>query len=204
VIEAPLVGDFNIDNLLSVFAALLALEVSPTAALEALARVTAPPGRMQAIGAEGQPLVVVDYAHTPDALAKALAAARLHCKGRLILVFGCGGDRDRGKRPQMAAIAADLADGIVVTDDNPRTESPEQIAAQVVAGLPAARHAEIIHDRAAAIRAALASAGAEDVVLVAGKGHEDYQIIGAERRPFDDAQQVRVALGLASPAMERG
>jgi UDP-N-acetylmuramoyl-L-alanyl-D-glutamate--2,6-diaminopimelate ligase len=204
VIEAPLVGDFNIDNLLSVFAALLALEVSPTAALEALARVTAPPGRMQAIGAEGQPLVVVDYAHTPDALAKALAAARLHCKGRLILVFGCGGDRDRGKRPQMAAIAADLADGIVVTDDNPRTESPEQIAAQIVAGLPAGRHAEIIHDRAAAIRAALASAGAEDVVLVAGKGHEDYQIIGAERRPFDDAQQVRVALGLASPAMERG
>ena len=204
VIEAPLVGDFNIDNLLSVFAALLALEVSPEAALEALARVTAPPGRMQAIGAEGRPLVVVDYAHTPDALAKALSAARLHCRGRLILVFGCGGDRDRGKRPQMAAIAADLADGIVVTDDNPRTESPEQIAAQIVAGLPAGRYAEIIHDRAAAIRAALASAGAEDVVLVAGKGHEDYQIIGAERRPFDDAQQVRVALGLAPSAMEQG
>jgi UDP-N-acetylmuramoyl-L-alanyl-D-glutamate--2,6-diaminopimelate ligase len=204
VIEAPLVGDFNIDNLLSVFAALLALDVPPTAALEALARVTAPPGRMQVIGAEGQPLVVVDYAHTPDALAKALAAARLHCRGRLIVVFGCGGDRDRGKRPQMAAIAANLADGIVVTDDNPRTESPAQIAAQIVAGLPNGRHAEIIHDRAEAICTALASAGADDVVLVAGKGHEDYQIIGAERRPFDDAQQVRVALGLAPSAMGQG
>ena len=194
-LEAPLVGDFNADNLLSVLGALLALGTPLADALAALRQVSAPPGRMQAFGGAGQPLALVDYAHTPDALAKALRAARAHCAGRLKVVFGCGGDRDRGKRPQMAAVAAELADEVLITDDNPRTEPPEAIAAEVAAGLPAGHRARILHDRGAAIRTALASARADDVVLVAGKGHEDYQIIGTERRAFSDAAVVRAALG---------
>jgi UDP-N-acetylmuramoyl-L-alanyl-D-glutamate--2,6-diaminopimelate ligase len=137
---------------------------------------------------------LIDYAHTPDALAKALQAARAHCAGRLVVVFGCGGDRDRGKRPQMAAVAAALADEIVITDDNPRTEAPGVIAADIAAGLPAGKPARIVHDRAAAIRGALAAAGADDAVLIAGKGHEDYQIVGIERRAFSDRAEARAAL----------
>ena len=199
-LEAPLVGDFNADNLLSTLGALLALGTPPAEAVAALRQVAAPPGRMQAIGAPGRALAVVDYAHTPDALAKALRAARLHCAGRLHVVFGCGGDRDRGKRPQMAAVAAELADSILITDDNPRTELPEAIAAEIAAGLPAGRAASIVHDRAAAIRTALADAHPDDVVLIAGKGHESYQIVGTERRPFSDAAEVRAALGVPAAA----
>jgi UDP-N-acetylmuramoyl-L-alanyl-D-glutamate--2,6-diaminopimelate ligase len=195
-----LVGDFNADNLLSVLGALLALDTPPAAALAALRQVAAPPGRMQAIGGAGQPLALVDYAHTPDALAKALRAARAHCAGRLIVVFGCGGDRDRGKRPQMAAVAAELADAVLITDDNPRTESAAAIAADIAAGLPAGHAVRIVHDRAAAIREALQAARADDVVLVAGKGHEDYQIIGTERRAFSDAAVVRATLGVGAGA----
>jgi len=200
-LEAPLIGDFNADNLLSVLGALLALDTPPAAAVDALRQAAAPPGRMQAFGGTGRPLALVDYAHTPDALAKALRAARAHCAGRLWVVFGCGGDRDRGKRPQMAAVAAELADEVLVTDDNPRTESPAAIAADIAAGLPAGYAAHVVHDRAAAIRAALGAAGADDVVLVAGKGHEDYQLIGTERRAFSDAAVVRAAL---APALEAG
>jgi UDP-N-acetylmuramoyl-L-alanyl-D-glutamate--2,6-diaminopimelate ligase len=199
-LEAPLVGDFNADNLLSVLGALLALDTSPAAALAALRQVAAPPGRMQAIGGAGQPLALVDYAHTPDALAKALRAARAHCAGRLTVVFGCGGDRDRGKRPQMAAVAAELADAVLITDDNPRTESAAAIAADIAAGLPAGYASRIVHDRAAAIREALQAARPDDVVLVAGKGHEDYQIIGTERRAFSDAAVVRATLGVGAGA----
>jgi UDP-N-acetylmuramoyl-L-alanyl-D-glutamate--2,6-diaminopimelate ligase len=196
-LEAPLIGDFNADNLLAALGALLALGTPLSDALAALARVTAPPGRMEAVHAAGRPLALIDYAHTPDALAKALQAARAHCAGRLLVVFGCGGDRDRGKRPQMAAVAAALADEIVITDDNPRTEAPGVIAADIAAGLPAGKPARIVHDRAAAIRGALAVAGADDAVLIAGKGHEEYQIVGAERRAFSDRAEARAALAAA-------
>ena len=195
-VVVPLVGDFNVDNALLVLGCLLSMDVPADAAVAALARGQAPSGRMEAFGGGTRPLAVVDYAHTPDALAKALRAARAHCAGRLHVVFGCGGDRDAGKRPQMAAIAAQLADAIVVTDDNPRTESPEAIVADILRGLPAGVAATVQHDRAVAILGTLQAAHAGDVVLVAGKGHEDYQIVGEERRPFSDQDVVRAALGI--------
>jgi UDP-N-acetylmuramoyl-L-alanyl-D-glutamate--2,6-diaminopimelate ligase len=200
-LRLPLVGDFNVENALVVLGCLLALEVPVDDAVEALARCGAPTGRMETLGGGERPLAIVDYAHTPDALAKALRAARAHCSGRLHVVFGCGGDRDAGKRPQMGSIAAQLADVVVVTDDNPRTESPQRIVADILAGLPAGAGAEVVHDRAAAIRDTLALARAGDVVLVAGKGHEDYQVVGIERRPFSDQAEVRAALGLAAPGV---
>jgi UDP-N-acetylmuramoyl-L-alanyl-D-glutamate--2,6-diaminopimelate ligase len=190
----PLVGDFNVDNLLTVVAVLLDWDVSLDDVLRAMARVHATPGRMEAFGGAEAPLAVVDYAHTPDALQKALSAARHHCRGRLTVVFGCGGDRDAGKRPLMGAIAAELADDILITDDNPRTESPEAIAAGIGAGIPAGKPYRIELDRARAIREAIDDAGADDVVVIAGKGHEDYQIYGNERRAFSDQKVVRAAL----------
>ena len=193
-LSCPLLGDFNVDNLLTVIAILLDWELPLEQVLGAIARVQAAPGRMETFGGAPAPLAVVDYAHSPDALHKALAAARAHCRGRLVAVFGCGGDRDPGKRPLMGAIAAELADDIVLTDDNPRTESPEVIAAGIVAGIPAAKAYRIELDRGRAIRDAIAQARDGDVVLVAGKGHEDYQIYGQERRPFSDQAVVRAAL----------
>jgi len=160
--------------------------------LRVLSRVHAAPGRMETFGGTHAPLAVVDYAHTPDALRKALSAARAHCSGRLVVVFGCGGDRDPGKRPIMGAIAAELADDVVITDDNPRGESPEVIVAGIAAGIPAGKPYRIEHDRGRAIRDALIDAADTDVVLIAGKGHEDYQIYGRERRAFSD-QKVAVA-----------
>jgi len=196
-LESSLIGDFNVDNLLTVLAVLLAWELPLASACGALARCPAPPGRMQAEGGHGLPLALIDYAHTPDALAKALRAARAHCLGRLWCVFGCGGERDRGKRSEMGRIAASLADEIIVTDDNPRREDPDAIVTAIIEGIAAAgggARSRVIHDRAAAIGSALARAGARDVVLVAGKGHEDYQIIGSERRAFSDAAVVRRVL----------
>jgi UDP-N-acetylmuramoyl-L-alanyl-D-glutamate--2,6-diaminopimelate ligase len=193
-LSCPLVGDFNVDNLLSVVAVLLDWDVPMEQVLRAIARVHAAPGRMETFGGTGSPLVVVDYAHTPDALQKALGAARAHCRGRLRVVFGCGGDRDPGKRPMMGAVAAEAADDIIITDDNPRTEPPEAIAAGIGAGIPAGKPFRIELDRARAIREAVAEANESDVVLIAGKGHEDYQIYGHERRPFSDQQVVRSAL----------
>jgi UDP-N-acetylmuramoyl-L-alanyl-D-glutamate--2,6-diaminopimelate ligase len=149
---------------------------------------------METFGGPQAPLAVVDYAHTPDALRKALSAARAHCAGRLVVIFGCGGDRDAGKRPLMGAIAAELADDIVITDDNPRTESPQIIAANISSGIPAGLPFRIELDRARAIRDSLADAGPADVVVVAGKGHEDYQIYGSEHRPFSDQKVVAEAL----------
>jgi UDP-N-acetylmuramoyl-L-alanyl-D-glutamate--2,6-diaminopimelate ligase len=194
-LTCPLVGDFNVDNLLTVIAILLDWDLPLDAALRTLSRVQAAPGRMETFGGSRAPLVVVDYAHTPDALQKALSAARAHSQGRLIVVFGCGGDRDPGKRPLMGGIAAELADDIVITDDNPRTESPQAIAAEVSAGIPTGKPHRVQLDRARAIREAIAGASEQDVVVVAGKGHEDYQIYGQERRPFSDQQVVRAALG---------
>ena len=141
-----------------------------------------------------QPVAIVDYAHTPDALDSALRAARAHCTGRLLCVFGCGGERDRGKRPLMGQVAESLADELYITDDNPRGEDPARIVADIVGGLRHPERATVQHERAAAINAALAAAVAGDVVLVAGKGHEDYQLAGGVRRAFSDVEQVRAAL----------
>jgi UDP-N-acetylmuramoyl-L-alanyl-D-glutamate--2,6-diaminopimelate ligase len=195
LLRLPVIGDFNVDNVLTVLAILLSWDIPLARAVQALAQSHAPPGRMEIIaGSPGQPLAIVDYAHTPDALAKALRAARAHCRGKLHVVFGCGGERDRGKRAPMGRLAAQLADRITVTDDNPRGEAPQAIIADIEAGIPPATSYEIVHDRAAAIRAALLACDAGDVVLIAGKGHEDYQIYGAERRPFSDQSVVRAVL----------
>jgi UDP-N-acetylmuramoyl-L-alanyl-D-glutamate--2,6-diaminopimelate ligase len=190
-----LIGEFNVDNVLTVLAVLLAWNIPLTQAAQALEQCRAASGRMEMFGGRGMtPLVIVDYAHTPDALAKALGAARLHCRGQLRVVFGCGGDRDAGKRPLMGRIAAELADDIVVTDDNPRTEDPAHIVADIVAGIAGAAPTVVEHDRALAIQMALQRSVPDDVVLVAGKGHEDYQIYGRERRPFLDQAIVTAEL----------
>jgi UDP-N-acetylmuramoyl-L-alanyl-D-glutamate--2,6-diaminopimelate ligase len=186
-----LIGEFNVDNVLTVLAVLLAWNVPLREAAHALARVHAASGRMEMFGGRGRsPLAIVDYAHTPDALAKALRAARLHCRGQLRVVFGCGGDRDAGKRPLMGRIAAELTDDIVLTDDNPRSEDPRRIVADIVAGVAQGAPLTIEHDRALAIRMALQRSAPDDVVLIAGKGHEDYQIVGSERRAFRDQTVV--------------
>lgn len=191
---SSLVGDFNVDNLLTVLALLLDWGLTPEQTAQALARVHPAPGRMETFGGGRAPLAIVDYAHTPDALRKALAAARAHCRGRLAVVFGCGGDRDTGKRPLMGGIAAELADDIVITDDNPRSEKPESITQGIAAGIPAGHPYRVQHDRGRAILEALVDAGVNDVVVVAGKGHEDYQIYGDERRMFSDQKVVAAAL----------
>ena len=197
-IASPLVGEHNVMNLLGAIGVGLALGMDRAVIAGALAGVSAAPGRFERVEA-GQPfLVVVDYAHTPDALERVLATARklLTGGGRLAAVFGCGGDRDRGKRPIMGAIAARLADRAWVTSDNPRSERPEAIVAEIVAGIPEAdRDRHVAEpDRRAAIRAALTWAEQGDVVVIAGKGHEPYQIIGAEVLPFDDRAEARAVL----------
>jgi len=199
-LRSPLLGEFNADNLLTVLALLLGLGVELGAACEALAQCRAPAGRMETLGGGDLPLAVVDYAHTPDALQKALSALRVHTPGRLWCVFGCGGERDTGKRAAMGGIAARLADHVVITDDNPRSEDPAAIARAILDGMPRADRAEVIHDRAAAIAGALARAQPGDTVLIAGKGHEDVQQIGGQRLPFNDLQVARAALGTRSAA----
>ncbi|MGH8201254.1 MAG: UDP-N-acetylmuramoyl-L-alanyl-D-glutamate--2,6-diaminopimelate ligase [Steroidobacteraceae bacterium] len=199
-LNVPLIGEFNADNTLTVLAVLLTWGIPMAAAAAALESCRAAPGRMEAFGgSDAAPLAIVDYAHTPDALAKALRAARRHCRARLRVVFGCGGDRDPGKRPMMGRIAAELADELVVTDDNPRSEPPEQIVADILAGIPRGAATRVEHDRARAIRATLERSGAEDVVLIAGKGHEEYQIYGSERRPFSDQSVACAALEAMRP-----
>jgi UDP-N-acetylmuramoyl-L-alanyl-D-glutamate--2,6-diaminopimelate ligase len=197
-VELPLrlMGEFNVDNALTVLAVLLAFGIPLRSAAQALTRVRPASGRMEMFGGRGRsPLAIVDYAHTPDALGNALRAARLHCRGQLRVVFGCGGDRDAGKRPLMGRIAAELADDIVLTDDNPRGEDPRRIVADIVAGVTPGAPLVIEHDRALAIRMALQRSSPDDVVLIAGKGHEDYQIRGSERREFRDQAIVADELG---------
>lgn len=144
---------------------------------------------MECITAPNKPMVIVDYAHTPDALEKALQAARLHCEGELWCIFGCGGDRDAGKRPLMATIAEKLTDKVIATDDNPRTEDNQKIMADIVKGF--SKPQQIIHNREEAIKTAIEQAKATDVILIAGKGHEDYQIIGTEKLHFSDQETAR-------------
>src|SRR5438874_234651 len=190
-----LMGEFNVDNALTVLAVLLAWNIPLTEAARALSASRAASGRMEMFGGRGRtPLAIVDYAHTPDALANALRAARLHCRGQLRVVFGCGGERDAGKRPLMGKVAAELADDLIVTDDNPRSEDPARIVADIVAGVPPRAPLVIEHDRSLAIRMALQRSGPEDVVLNAGKGHEEYQIHGGVRRAFRDQAVVSAEL----------
>ncbi len=194
LLRSRLVGEFNAENLLAVLGVLLGWNVPLQQALAALALCVAPPGRMESFGGGKQPLVLVDYAHSPDALAKVLDASRAHARGRLLCVFGCGGDRDPGKRPLMGGIAESGADVAIVTDDNPRTEESAAIFAQILAGMRDAAAAQVVPDRAEAIRLAIAEAEAGDVVVVAGKGHEDYQIVGTEKRAFSDRETVQACL----------
>jgi len=196
-LASRLIGRFNVENLALALATLLVLEVPPTQALTALSAVTPPPGRMEVFRpVQSGPVVVVDYAHTPDALAKALDAVRAHCHGRLYVVFGCGGDRDRGKRAHMGRIAEAAADVVILTDDNPRSEDGGRIIDDIVAGMKTSP--AIIRDRRGAITSAFEQAGPGDVLLVAGKGHEDYQIVAGERRRFSDREVVLHLAGGAS------
>jgi UDP-N-acetylmuramoyl-L-alanyl-D-glutamate--2,6-diaminopimelate ligase len=192
-LRSPLIGAFNASNLLGSLAVLLAGGMDLERSLAALEKVRPVAGRTETYGGGGRPLVVVDYAHTPDALEKVLCALRgISAEGRLFCVFGCGGSRDRGKRPLMGAVALRHADRVIVTSDNPRDEDPAAIIAEIARGMRGS-HREII-DRRDAIRTALAEARRGDVVLVAGKGHENYQDIGGRRRRFSDAAVVRSAL----------
>lgn len=190
-VHSRLVGRFNVANLLAGIGVGISLGMSPQRIAEALARVEAVPGRFEVI--RGAPfLAVVDYAHTPDALARVLEAARELTAGKVIAVFGCGGDRDAGKRPEMARVAACGADLVVLTSDNPRSEPPEAILDDIEAGMPAGDSSWLrLADRRAAIRRAMELAGPGDLLVVAGKGHEAYQILGDERVPFDDREVVR-------------
>ena len=199
-LKTDLIGQYNVANLLGVLACLRVRGLPLQQAAQICAHLQPAPGRMQCIRQTGQPLVAVDYAHTPDALEKALLALRPLAQargGRLWCVFGCGGDRDPAKRPLMGAVAARLADVPCITSDNPRSEAPAAIMTQIRAGMPA--DLPSLHeceDRAAAIAAAVAHAAGNDVILVAGKGHEDYQEIQGVRRPFSDMEQAQTALSL--------
>ena len=194
-VSTRLLGRFNISNLLGVAACLGQIGFDFATIRDTLEALEPVAGRMSRLGGSGaQPLIVIDYAHTPDALEQALTSLRAHCNGRLVCVFGCGGERDAGKRPEMGAIAEALADRIIITDDNPRGEDGDLIVEQILAGLNRPGYAVIERDRAAAIVQAIAAAQPGDVVLVAGKGHEPYQEVAGERRPFDDLAIARTAL----------
>jgi UDP-N-acetylmuramoyl-L-alanyl-D-glutamate--2,6-diaminopimelate ligase len=194
--NSPLVGQFNLANLLAATGAALHLGLDLKRIAASLPQFTGVPGRMERVqvSPEQNISVIVDYAHTPDSLENLLKAARPFITGKMICVFGCGGDRDRTKRPLMGKIAAELADVAVVTSDNPRTENPEQILKDIVAGIPENIQPIIIGDRAKAIATAIQDAQPGDGVLIAGKGHEDYQILGTEKIHFDDREQARNAL----------
>ena len=193
---SPLIGEFNAENLLLAAGALLAWEMPLPDACAALAECRSPPGRMEVHGGTGgQPWVVVDYAHTPDALDRALTTLAAAAPGALWCVFGCGGERDRGKRPEMGAAAARSAKHIVLTDDNPRGEDPAVIVADIRAGIAAHRDVAVVHSREQAIARAVAAAGDGDVVLVAGKGHETSQFVAGGQRLFDDRAAVADVLG---------
>ena len=203
-VETALIGDYNVANLLAVIGSLRALGHPLAAAAGACSKLTPVPGRMQRLPPAGEaaPEVVVDYAHTPDALDKVLHAIRplaVARGGALWCVFGCGGDRDAAKRPLMGAIAARAADRVVVTSDNPRSETPATITAQIAGGIANRSNVVVIDDRREAIAHAVQRAAPSDVILIAGKGHEDYQEIAGERRPFSDAAVAQAALRQAVP-----
>lgn len=193
-----LYGEFNARNLLAVLSALCLLGYSFDEALARLSRCRTIPGRMETLGNENTSRVVIDYAHTPDALEQVLSTLRSICAGELYCVFGCGGDRDQGKRSLMGAIAEKYADHIILTSDNPRYEDPEKILRDIFAGISSRRNVAMEIDRDSAIRAAIGKAVKNDIVLIAGKGHETYQEIAGVRRPFSDQGIVRKALGMSA------
>ena len=196
-LQTRLIGDYNVSNLLGVIAAMRALDVPLADAVQACRALMPVPGRMECVAQPDQPLVAVDYAHTPDALAQALNALRSMARargGRLWCVFGCGGDRDPGKRAQMGAVAEQVADRVIITSDNPRSEAPQAIIEHIRQGLRHPGRERVELDRAAAIAYALAQAAPHDVVLLAGKGHEDYQEAAGVRRPFSDKVHALAAL----------
>jgi UDP-N-acetylmuramoyl-L-alanyl-D-glutamate--2,6-diaminopimelate ligase len=194
--ELPLVGQYNLENMLAAVGAVLHLGLELAEVVAALPGFDGVPGRMERVRISDKQDIsaIVDYAHTPDSLENLLKAARPFIQGRVICVFGCGGDRDRTKRPQMGKIAAELADIAVVTSDNPRTEDPERILQDILAGIPDTVQPLVMPDRAEAIRMAILLAQPGDGVLIAGKGHEDYQILGTEKIHFDDREQAAAAL----------
>jgi UDP-N-acetylmuramoyl-L-alanyl-D-glutamate--2,6-diaminopimelate ligase len=193
-LHAGLIGRFNASNILAVLTTLCLLDVPFDAALQSLAQLKPVAGRMQGLGGNTQPLVVVDYSHTPDSLEKALVALKQHCRGQLYCIFGCGGDRDRGKRPMMAKIAEQYADHVIVTDDNPRHESPEQIVADILVGFTQLKQVIVQHDRSKAIQEIIQCAVPGDCILIAGKGAETYQQIGDVKIPFSDIEKVQQSL----------
>lgn len=195
-LRSPLLGRFNLSNVLAAVGVLMGMAYPLDDILKAMRNVEGPAGRMQRLGGSDKPLVVVDYAHTPDALDQVLQALRPHAKGQLLCLFGCGGDRDSGKRPLMAQVAERLADRVLVTDDNPRSEDPQRIFDDIRAGFSSAANATFVAGRGAAIAQLIASASLDDVVVLAGKGHEDYQEIDGERQPFSDLQQAEQALAI--------
>ena len=190
-VRLPLAGKFQVENVLCALGLALALGADRDEALAALAHLDGVPGRLQRVGAVNGGAVYVDYAHTPDALENVLQALRPHTNGRLHVMFGCGGDRDAGKRPQMGAVAAKLADRVIVTDDNPRSEDAATIRSEILAACPGAVE---IGDRHQAIREAVAAVGAGDVLVLAGKGHEQGQIVGDQVLPFDDVREATRAI----------
>lgn len=194
LLRSPLLGRFNLSNLLATVGALVGLGYPQDEVLAVMPLLQGPPGRMQRLGGGNRPLVVVDYAHTPDALEKVLAALRGQVKGELLCLFGCGGDRDRGKRALMAEVAERLADRVLVTDDNPRSEAPEQIFSDIRSGFAAPDKVLFMHGRDKAIEALIDRARAGDVVVLAGKGHEDYQEIHGVRLPFSDIREAAKVL----------
>ena len=194
MLEIPLYGEFNVENVLCVLAVLLALGSSLDNAVKRIATLKAVNGRMERFGGNDKPLVFVDYAHTPDALEKVLESARKHCQQTLWLVFGCGGNRDKGKRAEMGECAVRLADKVIITDDNPRFEQSSDIIDDIVSGCDNSYKISIIPDRELAIRTAIHQAVAGDCVIIAGKGHEDYQEINGVKQPFSDSVCVLNAL----------
>lgn len=193
-LRSRLLGRFNLSNMLAAVATLLALDYPLDEILKVTPQLQGPIGRMQRLGGGDKPLVVVDYAHTPDALEKVLEALRPHAHGRLLCLFGCGGDRDRGKRPLMAEVAERLADRVLVTDDNPRTEDPQRIFDDIRPGFTKPADVEFVAGRGEAIAHLIATAAADDVIVLAGKGHEDYQEINGERHDFSDLVEAERAL----------
>ena len=193
-LNSPVIGDFNASNLLAVLSVMLLQGIKFNEALKRLKAVKSVAGRMQRFGTENTPLVIVDFAHTPDALEQALTSLRQHTKNNLWCVFGCGGDRDKGKRPLMGAIAENKADYIILTNDNPRSEAASEIINDIKSEIKTVAKVTIEQDRHTAIHIAISQAQAGDVVLIAGKGHENYQLIGETKYPFNDAEEVKQQL----------